>query len=270
MRYPQQRRAIFSRREQGFSLVEMAVVLVIIGLILSAVVVGRDAQRNAEYIKIRQTFINQWAAAYHTYLQRMGSPIGDDPTAPRLMVNGAHYQGNGEQLSGGDMQGVSPPAAICHANAGPRMQRAMESSQGFDLRNLILQAGIELPQGRGQGMEDRYAYTDTNGNPQELQVCFQWNPPNTPAGSGNVMVITGLTPDLARFLASSLNGTTGANTQSFRQEGVTQGAGDGEALDWVGNNTNRYGESVANGTTYASNTRETQVLTVVANYKMTQ
>ena len=33
----------------GFTLVEMAVVLVIIGLILGAVSIGKDVQRNAEY-----------------------------------------------------------------------------------------------------------------------------------------------------------------------------------------------------------------------------
>jgi len=88
------------------------------------------------------------------------------------------------------------------------------------LRTLMLQAGIELPSGRGLNMEDRYVYRDTNGNPQELQVCFQWNPPNTRSGSGNVMVITGLTPDLARFLATAIKGNADANTGSFRQEGV--------------------------------------------------
>ena len=40
-------------------------------------------------------------------------------------------------------------------------------------------SGISLPPGRGEGMEDRYAYLDNNGNPQEVQICFQWNKPGT-------------------------------------------------------------------------------------------
>ncbi|MCA8306776.1 prepilin-type N-terminal cleavage/methylation domain-containing protein [Burkholderia seminalis] len=257
-------------KQGGFTLVEMAIVLVIIGLILGAVMVGRDVQRNAQYVKIRQTFINQWAEVYDAYLQRTGVPIGDDMQAPRLMVNGAHFAGNGNQLSGGNMTGVTPPNAICHQNSGPGMARPMETAAGYDLRDLVLEAGIELPAGREQGLEDRYVYTDTNGNPQELQVCFQWNAPLTRSGSGNVMVVTGLEADLARSLASAINGNGGSSNGSFRQEGVTSGAGDSEALDWTGNNTQAYGQQVANGTTVTAGTREAQVLTFVANYKMIQ
>ena len=135
------------------------------------------------------------------------------------------------------------------------------------LRNLVLQAGIELPAGRGAGMEDRYVYLDTNGNPQELQVCFQWNPPGTRSGTGNVMVITGLTPDLARSLASAIKGNADASSGAFRQETVTAGAAAGATgttggLDWVGNNSLAYDGATVD--------REAQVMTVVAHYKMNQ
>lgn len=248
--------------QAGFTLVEMAVVLVIIGVILSAVMIGRDAQRNAEYLRIRQTFINQWALAYNTYVQRMGGPIGDNIAAPTLMVNGANYGG----ILGGNLSGVTEPNAICEGTAGPRMTRAMQA--GVSLRTLMLQAGIELPRGRGQGSEDRYVYLDTNGNPQELQVCFQWNRPGTLSGSGNVMVITGLTPDLARSLSASIKGNASANTGDFRQEGVTSGADDA-GVAWQGDNTEAYsdGTGFAAGT---AGTRDDQVRTVVAHYRMSQ
>lgn len=259
----------------GFTLVEMAVVLVIIGVILGAVMIGRDAQRNAEYLRIRQTFINQWAVAYNSYVQRMGVPIGDNLAAPRLMVNGANYAG----ALGGDLTQVAAPGAICERSAGPNMARPMQAD--VSLRTLILQAGIELPSGRGLGMEDRYVYLDTNGNPQELQVCFQWNPPGTSSGAGNVMVITGLTPDLARSLASAIKGNADANTGSFRQEGVSVGADSGIAstadagtaggIAWVGDNTESYvaGTGAVAGTV-ANDSRDQQVRTVVAHYRMNQ
>ncbi|MDO9403483.1 MAG: prepilin-type N-terminal cleavage/methylation domain-containing protein [Polaromonas sp.] len=245
-----------SSSQQGFTIVEMAVVLVIIGVILGAVMIGRDAQRNAEYLRIRQTFVNQWAVVYNSYWQRMGSPVGDNRQAPRLMVNGASYAG----ALGGDLTGVTPPNAICETAAGPKMTRPMQG--GVSLRTIILQAGIELPPGRGLGMEDRYAYLDTNGNPQELKVCFQWNPPGTPSGTGNVMVITGLTPDLARSLASAIKGNADASSGSFRQE--TTITGGSTSIDWVGDNTQNYagGDGAGN--------RELQVATVVAHYKMNQ
>lgn len=247
----------------GFTLLEMALVLVIIGVILGSVMIGRDVQRNAEYTRIRQTFINQWAVAYNAYYQRTGFPVGDSGTQPRLMVNGANFAGNGVSLSGGDMSGVTPPPAICQGNAGPNMSRSMQG--GVSLRDLMLRAGVELPQGRGVGREDRYAYLDTNGNPQELQVCFQWNPPGTRSGTGNVMVVSGLTPDLARSLANAIKGNADASSGSFRQEGVATGAN--TFIDWVGDNTRVIG---GNGGADGGGDRELQVATVVANFKMNQ
>lgn len=243
---------------RGFTLLEMAVVLVIIGAILGAVMIGRDAQRNAEYLKIRQAFVNQWTVAYNTYVQRYGVPIGDNRQSPRLMVNGEFYTG----ALGGDLTTQTPPDAICERTVGLKMARGMQA--GVSLRNLMLTAGIELPQGRGIGMEDRYVYRDTNGNPQELQVCFQWNPPGTTSGSGNVMVISGLTPDLARSLAAGIKGNANANSGAFRQEGVVAGAGTGAGTDWVGDNTFAYAGAATD------TNQEKQVLTVVAHYKMNQ
>ncbi len=147
------------QRQGGFTLVEMAVVLVIIGVILGAVMIGRDAQRNAEYLRIRQTFVNQWAVAYNSYVQRMGVPPGDNISAPRLMVNGALFAG----AVGGDMTGVAGPDALCQRSQGRGMTRRFNAGVP-GLRDLMLQAGIELPSGRGLGMEDRYVYLDTNGN----------------------------------------------------------------------------------------------------------
>lgn len=255
-----------AKRQAGFTIVELAIVLVIIGVILGAVMVGKDAQRNAEYLRVRQTFVNQWTTVYNAYVQRTGVPIGDNRMAPRLMVNGQNFAGS----SGADMSGATLPAAICERSAGPAMNRPMQS--GVSLRQLILEAGIELPQGRGAGLEDRYVYLDTNGNPQEIQVCFQWNPPGTRSGTGNVMVLTGLTPDLARSLASAIKGHADASSGNFRQQSVATGAAAGAGtldggIDWVGDNTRAY--TAGTGAAGVVD-REAQVMTVVAHYKMNQ
>lgn len=247
----------FAPHQGGFTLVEMAVVLVIIGVILGAVMIGRDAQRNAEYLRIRQTFVNQWAVAYNSYVQRTGVPVGDNVAAPRLMVNGAALAAP----LGGDLTGVAGPGALCEAAASP----GAPGATNLTLRAIILAVGIELPNGRGLGSEDRYVYLDTNGNPQELQVCFQWNAPATASGAGNVMVISGLTPDLAQSLDAAIDGQAAANVGSFRQAGVafTGGAGAvATGVPWIGTN--------AQDVTGAAGTRDTQVFTVTAHYKMNQ
>jgi hypothetical protein len=259
----------------------MAVVLVVIGLILGAVSIGKDVQRNAEYARIKQKFIDQWAVAYNAYVQRTGYPLGDNPREPRYMVNGSNYNTSvtaTEVVSGGDMSSVTAPRAICHGAAGPTMERKMQTQAtgvgavSSDLRDLMQRAGVRMPPGRAEGREDRYVYLDSNGNPQEIQVCFQWNAPGTADGAGNVMVITGLTPDLARSLDQMVDGKPDAREGVFRQEGVANGTANAAGVEWGANNTQTH--STANtinaAATMGDEHDEAQIQTVVAIYKMNQ
>lgn len=265
------------RIQKGFTLVEMAIVLAVIGLIIGAIAIGKDVQRNAEYTKIKNKFIDQWEQAYNAYYQRMGVVVGDSQMSPRLMVNGANYAAAaGAPISGADMTGAGAPFAICHGAAGPRMTRTMQgagaaanAANPFDLRFLMNQAGVRMPPGRAEGAEDRYVYLDTNGNPQEVQVCFQWNNPGEPANSGNVMVITGLTPDLARMLDQMIDGKPDAQEGRFRQQGIANGTPNAAGVQWEANNT--YQDGAAGTANDAGRTQdEDQVIRMVAIYKMNQ
>lgn len=265
-----------SRATQGgFTLVELAVVLAVIGLIIGAVAIGKDVQRNAEYTKIKNKFIDQWEQAYNQYYQRTGVVVGDSQTAPRIMVNGIAYTVTGTTpLSGGDMTAVTPPAPVC-AHAPESDNTIRNSAAAFvantnDLRQYMTRAGIRMPPGRAEGQEDLYVYTDTNGSPQEIQVCFQWNPPSSAEGAGNVMVIAGLTPDLARMLDQMIDGKPDAQEGRFRLRGIANGTPNGPGVEWSANNS--FGRGAGTPTaTGAGNTRdEEQVITLTAIYKMNQ
>ncbi|MFC4790030.1 MULTISPECIES: type II secretion system protein [Giesbergeria] len=263
-----------SRAAQGgFTLVELAIVLAVIGLIIGAVAIGKDVQRNAEYTKIKNKFIDQWEQAYNQYYQRTGVVVGDSQTQPRLMVNGTAYTATGNNpISGGNMATLiaagSEPIPVCERNPETGVMRS--DAPRTDLRNLMTRVGVRMPPGRAEGQEDLYVYTDTNGSPQEVQVCFQWNRPTVPEGAGNVMVIAGLTPDLARMLDQMIDGKPDAREGRFRLRGIGNDTANGPGVEWSANNS--YGRG-ATGTTDvgAGNTRdEEQVITLTAIYKMNQ
>ncbi len=252
--------------QKGFTLVEMAIVLAVIGLILGAIMIGKDVQRNAEYTKIKQKFVDQWVVGYNTHYARTGVPIGDNQVAPRLMVNGAAFATVAGVISGGNMGTAAIPATVCAGTTAPGVTTTVVTG----LRDLMLRQGIRLPPGRAEGFEDRYVYLDTNGNPQELQICFQWNRPATPSGSGNVMVIAGLTPDLARTLDQMIDGKPDAREGMFRLSTIDNGAANAPGAEWVGNNTFAMGAATPTATGPGDKFDEDQVMTLVAHYKMNQ
>ncbi|MBA1264277.1 type II secretion system protein [Stutzerimonas sp. NM35] len=254
------------RRQQGFTLVEISLVLVVIGLILGAVSIGKDIQRNAEYTKIKQKFVDQWASAYNGLYLRTGAVVGDSQIQPRLMVNGNTYAVVADLVSGQDMTSVTPPDAICQGGKAPGMSREAE----LILHREMDRHGIRMPPGRAEGFEDRYAYLDTNGNPQELQVCFQWNNPGNPASSGNVMVISGLTPDLARALDQMIDGKADSREGLFRKYDIANDSDGEPGVEWAANNTQAYGITTGSALDTDQNLDEDQVITVVATYKMNQ
>lgn len=253
--------------QRGFTLVEMAIVLVIIGLILGAITIGKDVQRNAEYTKVKQKFIDQWVLAYNAHVQRTGVVVADNQVAPRLMVNGTNYTSGSSVVSGGNMTAVAAQPRICRGVLGAQMAGTVQAN--VSLRDLMQAAGVRMPPGRAEGSEDRYVYLDTNGNPQEIQVCFGWNPPNSPEGSGNVMIISGLTPDLARALDQMIDGKADSREGMFRQQGILNATNNAPGAPWALDNQNSItdtGVAVVAG----ANLDEQQIANVVAIYKMNQ
>jgi prepilin-type N-terminal cleavage/methylation domain-containing protein len=183
------------RRQGGFSLVELSVVLVVMGLIVGAVAVGGDLQRNASYQRLGSSFVNGWNLAYLSYKTKWGVVIADSQTTPTGFVNQNTTGANGSD--------------VCTTS----------------LRSAMLAAGVEMPQGRAEGSETQYSYLDSNGNPQEMQVCFRSIPwmletavPGVYANQiKNVMVLKQVTPDLARMIDSLVDTARDAQFGKIRQ-----------------------------------------------------
>lgn len=64
------------RKQQGFTLVELAIVLVIIGLIVSSVLVGQDLIRSAELRATTKQY-QEYQVAVNTFINKFGQIPGD-------------------------------------------------------------------------------------------------------------------------------------------------------------------------------------------------
>lgn len=183
----------YLRQQRGFTLIELSVSMLVIGLLLGAVAVGRDLQRTAANQRLSSDFVQGWQLAYEAYINGVGRPPGDSATNPTGQVNGA----------------TAGRARLC----------------GNDLQNAFLAAGVRLPEGRAAGQGDRYVYLDSNGNPQEVQVCFQnvdWAEPGAAVNTyvtrpRNVMVLTGTTYSLISMLDQQIDGRSDARFGRLRE-----------------------------------------------------
>ncbi len=91
------------RRQSGFTLVEIAIVLVIIGLLVGGVLKGREMITNAKIKRVENDFAGVSAAIY-AYQDRYGVLPGDDPAASTRFAGDWRGADNGNgngNISGG-------------------------------------------------------------------------------------------------------------------------------------------------------------------------
>ncbi len=88
------------KKSAGFTLIEIAIVLVIIGLLLGGVLKGQEMMTNAK-IKRTSNDFNGVAAAIYSYLDRYSAFPGDDPNADDRWGVGVAVPGDGNGIIAG-------------------------------------------------------------------------------------------------------------------------------------------------------------------------
>lgn len=125
---------------RGFSLVELSVALVVIGVILSIVLSTRSLLTDATSQSVYVKFVQRWVDVYTAYKSTTG----------RVPSNAANFNTPNGEVNGG----LDKP--LC----------------GADLIQAVVAAGVPLPSDSSGRGPDTQVVTDAAGNIGLLKICF--------------------------------------------------------------------------------------------------
>jgi prepilin-type N-terminal cleavage/methylation domain-containing protein len=170
-------------RRAGFTLVELSIVLVIIGLIIGGVLTGRQIMQNAAITNALNS-IQAFEAQFQTYVQNYGAIPGDDTNAKTRFPNASIPSGGSGTLGNGTLDGNFDSAT---ANDETRLVWA-------ELRaaNLVKQVG-----GSDQTLQPANPFGGIYG--------FQHGAFSTGGIVTNVVCLSGVPADAAQAIDSRLD-----------------------------------------------------------------
>ena len=160
--------------EKGFTLIEMAIVLIIIGIIIGAVVKGKDIVRSAEQKKLYSEFIREWQIAFNNYYDRTGWILAD----------------------------VNDPN-----NAGARNGRCLPGTTNANIDLQLQNVGLTPPAAGSTGATLVRTYTDSTGVQRTLTLAFDWD-----ASMGNYIRVAGMPNDLGMAIDRMVDGSSSSDT----------------------------------------------------------
>ena len=156
--------------QRGFTLVEIAIVLVIVGLLLGGVLKGQEMIENAR-VKDAANTINGVTAAYNSYLDRYGRIPGDDGPLATLVARGGSWGAVGAGNNNGT---INITAAQTFAAAGEQVPFWQHlRAAGFIKGNPATNTQDALPRNAWGGLVG-VNFSNTQGRPaNRLLVCMQ-------------------------------------------------------------------------------------------------
>jgi len=149
-----------AQNQKGFTLVEIAIVLVIIGLLLGGVLKGQELITNSK-IKSTTQDLEGIAAAYYAYQDRTGRIPGDSTAAPGDGEADNNQQFWDDLRREGFISGASGTAAPRHALDGTFAISPFATGIFGGTKNFICATNIEerVAQGMDTKLDDGIATT---------------------------------------------------------------------------------------------------------------
>jgi hypothetical protein len=175
----------------------MAVVLIIIGVIIGAIIKGKSLIRGAEQKKIYTKFINEWRINYLNFYDRTGKILGDTWDAS-LAVPAAGQDGQADTAEG-------------TSSATPTDDGRDDLFDGPGAGSAYMgmtQLGLEAPV-TNTSDSWQYKYVDSDGNAHFLDIAFEWS------GTYNYMMINNVPAELAIALDTMIDGEANGSNGDF-------------------------------------------------------
>lgn len=185
------RRSITDSR--GFTLIEMAIVLIIIGIIIGAVVKGKDVIRGGEQKKVYSKFLNEWRTAYLNFYDRTGKVLGDQNA----------LDGKADTNAGGGSPTDAGRNGLVEGDAGnPPTYYGLE------------QVGLNAP---STNTNDAwmYRYTDSTGKSHNITIAFD----NDGTENYNYILIENIPTELAFSIDTMVDGSADGLKGDFIGDG---------------------------------------------------
>lgn len=172
--------------KKGFTLVELSIVLIIIGLIIGGVIKGTDLINSAQQKKIYNTWVKEWQIVINMYQDRTGNVLAD----------GTDNGGTG--TADGAMDGID-------LNATSTVQARLK------------EIGLTVPTGN---------VATSNGGAYRIQGEYVTSEAvitlDKHATTGkNLMKISGMPTDVAISFDTITDGVLGQGTGNFKWDGNT-------------------------------------------------
>lgn len=166
----------YVQANKGFTLIEMAIVLIIIGIIIGAVVKGKDIIRSGDQKKIYSKFFNEWRIAYVNYYDRSGRILGDVSAPPDNRADGTSC-----------------------INLNDHTPSTDQPFYG------LKQIGLTTPT-TNTNETCTYRYTNSEGGSQDISITFDHGTDSDTSGSYNYMLISNIPLELAVAIDRMVDG----------------------------------------------------------------
>lgn len=180
-------------QRKAFTLVELSIVLIIIGLIIGGVLKGTDLINSAKQKKVYTTWIKGWQIAFNQYQDRTGNILGDGLTP----IN----NGGTATINNGLADGIN-------------------LSTTLTVQNRLIAIGLDIPAtntgGSATASPAGGSYMLEGKDRSGLSVMTLTNA-NFSGSNRNILQLSNVPNDIAMALDTMIDGTADAGTGNCRQ-----------------------------------------------------